>query len=360
MTLLDDFAYPWSDPLARELHSTLTQLNSTPAAALFVASTAGLDTTMIDAGQAPYLVWVSILDEAAHNGLTRAIVETARDRQNAQSPRRAFLDALLNDERPATEGELRGPAGEPSFIVDDDAVSEPESLLYVDDLTIQIGRVPSLIATLQRLVALAPSVCRMAVDVNGQPRGGSGFRIGPDLLLTNHHVLHLNTPAGWTPATTVTAEFGYEDDGKGGILAAVPVRCDVASIVSSLEDDWAVIRAIDQLDARWGIVRLSEAVDPVANGPAYIVQHPLGERKRLGFVRNQVSDFDDRVVHYLTDTQEGSSGSPVFDDAGRLIALHHAGGRAQEVAGRVPVKKNEGIRIPWVVAGLTDQGVTVP
>jgi len=66
------------------------------------------------------------------------------------------------------------------------------------------------------------------------------------------------------------------------------------------------------------------------------------------------------VVHYLTDTQEGSSGAPVFDAQGKLIALHHAGGRPQEVAGRAPLKKNEGIRISRIVAGLTAQGVVFP
>jgi V8-like Glu-specific endopeptidase len=74
-------------------------------------------------------------------------------------------------------------------------------------------------------------------------------------------------------------------------------------------------------------------------------------------VRNQISGVDDRVVHYLTDTETGSSGSPVFDAAGRLIALHHAGGRPQEVLGRPPTAKNEGIRIEQITAGLRSAGV---
>ena len=108
------------------------------------------------------------------------------------------------------------------------------------------------------------------------------------------------------------------------------------------------------------MLKLSEAVLPVPNAPVYIIQHPGGDRKRIGFVRNQVTDFDARVVHYLTDTQTGSSGAPVFDAAGKLVALHHAGGRPQEVVGKPPVKKHEGIRISCVLAGLRDRHIEVP
>jgi hypothetical protein len=49
----------------------------------------------------------------------------------------------------------------------------------------------------------------------------------------------------------------------------------------------------------------------------------------------------------------------VFDSQGRLIGLHHVGGRPQEVAGK-PFKKNEGIRIQRVIAGLAAAGIAVP
>jgi len=107
------------------------------------------------------------------------------------------------------------------------------------------------------------------------------------------------------------------------------------------------------------MLRLSNSTAPILNAPAFVIQHPGGERKRLAYVRNQITRFDDRVVQYLSDTQGGSSGSPVLDENAKIIALHHAGGRPQEVAGKAPLKKNEGIRISRVRIGLESVGIAV-
>jgi V8-like Glu-specific endopeptidase len=358
MSFLDQVPYPFDDPEAQELHVTLTRLYPNVRTGLMVAQKAGIDPGWIDGQQAAVLVWHDVLEYAAGAGLLRDLVATVRDVQGAKSPAHQFLEDLLADRQPAVEGEPRNPDGSAAFLRDDETVSEPEALLFRDDLTIQIGRVPALIATLERLRQVAPSVCRLVVDIHGKPQHGSAFRIADDLLLTNWHVVH-NRHTG-SKATAVTAEFGYEDDGLGGILTATAVPCDVDSIVTDQADDWAVIRPQQPLQDGWPILALSQAVDPVAEESAYIVQHPLGHRKRLGYVRNQIADFDDRVLHYLTDTQEGSSGSPVFDADARLIGLHHVGGTPQDVIGKVPIAKNEGVRIPRVVAGLQAQGVTPP
>jgi V8-like Glu-specific endopeptidase len=349
--LLDDCPFPWAQPLASPLHLTLTQLHPTAKAAMLLAALADLDITLVNPDQPPYFVWSDLLDLAGRQGLTRSLVQTVHDRLAATNPRRGFLADLLANQPAAADAEPRRGDGAPLFVSGAiDAVSDPEALLYRDDLTILVGKVPVLIATLQRLATSAQGVSKLTVQIPGATQYGTAFRVGPDWLLTNWHVLHDNTTGN--PATAVSAEFDYDDDGRGGVMTPVPVRCDPASIVADRADDWAVIRTAERLRPEWTLLAMSGAADPVVGGAAYIIQHPAGGRKRIGFVRNQVSDFDARVVHYLTDTQEGSSGAPVFDEGGRLIALHHAGGRPQEVLGKPPVKKNEGIRIPRVLAGL--------
>ena len=356
--ILDEFPYPWNKKEAQQLHITLCQISPSVNNTVLAAQKSGIDISQIFTDQAVYMVWVNILEFAATNGLLRTLIKDMTDRLGANSPARPFLEELLANKVIITDAEPRGVNGAPVFIKGNDDIFDNEALLYRDDLTLQTGKIPSLVTTLQKMIHLAPSVCRLIVNINGTEQKGTGFRIGPDLLLTNWHVLHRVSDG--TAATVVTAEFAYEDDGAGGIQAAIPVKCDVSTIVSCKDDDWAVIKTADAMSNTWPVIKLSEAVAPQLNFAAYIIQHPKGERKRIGFIRNQVSDFDNRVVHYLTDTQEGSSGSPVFDELGKLFALHHAGGRPQEVLGRPPLTKNEGIAALRVAQGLQSKGIAFP
>ena len=60
-------------------------------------------------------------------------------------------------------------------------------------------------------------------------------------------------------------------------------------------------------------------------------------------------------VQYLTDTEPGSSGSPVFDKEWNVVALHHSGGWVSEPGAVDPNRqfyRNEGILIDAVIAGL--------
>jgi hypothetical protein len=359
MTFLDEPVYPFALPVAQELYDALVSLHPSRQAALMFAKRAQVevDTTWI-LEQPVALLWKDILQTAARVHRLRPLIRDVHDRLLEDNPARPLLADILADRSPPISAEARNPEEAPRFVFDNDSISEPEALLFQDDLTIPVGRLPGLVATLQQLIKLAPSVCKLTVDFGGSAQYGTGFRIGGDLLLTNWHVLHRRR--NHAPAIMLTAEFGFEDDSHGRPLAPRLVPCDATSAASNEADDWAVVRALEPLDPGWPILKLSDAAAPTRTASAFIIQHPLGQRKRIGFVRNQVSFFDERVVHYLTDTEVGSSGSPVVDAQGRIIALHHQGGRPQDVLGKPPLRKNEGIRISRVMEGLKAHGVQVP
>jgi V8-like Glu-specific endopeptidase len=57
----------------------------------------------------------------------------------------------------------------------------------------------------------------------------------------------------------------------------------------------------------------------------YVIGHPGGRDIEISLYDNLLLGFQDPRVHYRAPTEGGSSGSPVFDDKWRVIALHHAG-----------------------------------
>lgn len=351
--VLDSFPFDWTRREAQELHMALVSLYPQRNGALFIAGKVGIQPFELNVDQPVLYLWHDILDEGARRQKNRDIAKLARD-QNQTNPARPLLDALLSDAPIAVEPQRRAADGSAVFISGDDQVGEKEALLFQDNLLTGIGLVPGLIETLRSMVALAPAVCLLHVNVGPSLTRGTGFRIGADLVLTNQHVL---LPYGASP-TKIVAEFGFETDAQGNGLASTSLAADVASVVADEDDDWGVVR-VAGMKAAWPVIDIRKAVDPVKGEAAYILQHPLGGRKQLGFVRNTVTDYGDQVLHYLTDTQPGSSGSPVFNAAGKLIGLHHASGAPQEALGKAPVRNNEGIRIPRVLAGIAQRQVSL-
>jgi trypsin-like peptidase/effector-associated domain 1 (EAD1)-containing protein len=244
---------------------------------------------------------------------------------------------------------------------------------------------------LAALAARVAWVCQVVVPQGG----GTGILVGPDLVLTNHHVIG-QVLAGDISATKVDCVFDYKklSDGRQispGRRVALAPNWHVASQPHSTEDtkraggrpvaealDYALIRlaapvgeepkgpmgASDAAGQPRSWLRLS-ALDPrlADNSPLLVLQHPLmpgrlhQEPVQIAVGSVLRSPFPDLRVRHNARTLGGSSGSPCFNANLEMVALHHAG---DPVTAWERPEWNQAIPVHRIVADLDGRGIKPP
>ncbi|MEZ5939895.1 MAG: trypsin-like peptidase domain-containing protein [Planctomycetaceae bacterium] len=182
------------------------------------------------------------------------------------------------------------------------------------------------------------AVCRIAT----RNSLGTGFLIAPGIVMTNNHVL-----GSEGEASESVAEFGLED-GKSPIVVSIqPDRL----FITDAELDFTIV-ACDggPLSGIEPIPLLRNPAVATRNERVNVIQHPRGRNKEVAIHDNRIVRVQNLVIKYTTDTEPGSSGSPVFNNAWDLVALHHAG-----VSQPNGAAENEGIRISAIVAHLVNR-----
>jgi len=226
---------------------------------------------------------------------------------------------------------------------------------------------------LERGVAVGRFVGRVNIRNNsGVTIGfGTGFMVSPRLMLTNNHVLD-----NLQSAKSSLIEFDYQIDRRGVQLPIVPFRLqpEVFFMTNEALDYTLVAVGEKSLDgvpiSHYSWNRLIEAQGKILiSQPVNIIQHPKGEYKQLVFRENKLIDLLPQFAHYTSDTEPGSSGSPVFSDLWEVVALHHSGVPKTDEAGNLIAKDgtiwrqgmdpkkldwvaNEGIRISSLVEDI--------
>jgi hypothetical protein len=200
----------------------------------------------------------------------------------------------------------------------------------------------------EKLVRIERQVCRLEMEGNAL---GTGFLVGPDTVLTNWHVFDIAKSAG--KIDKLGCRFDYVRLPDGNVQPGQLVMLDPAGSIDTSsysraettatpdnpvptkeELDYALLRLSRRVGEEKvdGVVRgwisLPNAVLPLpADAPILIVQHPDGSPMKLALDTQAVIGLNGNGtrLRYRTNTDPGSSGSPVFSMDWDIVALHHYG-----------------------------------
>jgi len=200
----------------------------------------------------------------------------------------------------------------------------PQQLSYETD----VGK-------LRRGIQLANAVCK--VSFTDRATTGTGVLIAPDLILTNYHVLseqvlHERSHLA-AKAKTLLFEFGFVSEEHDTPVSpdtfAVESTEPIVSYSPPAQLDYVLLRVEPKIsDANYiKPVLVRSATSPLSpHDGLNLLQHPEGTVMQASLSASGVVQVnaDRGRVWYVNRTQGGSSGSPCFNSAWELVALHHA------------------------------------
>lgn len=274
--------------------------------------------------------------------------------QAAQKSFRTWADDAL--ERAKPKPVVGSPTAKATDAAEQLETDLPEKVFFESDL-LEI----SFLAAANRT---ARSVARIIVtrydngNVRTNPATGRPMRyfgtcwlIGSKHVITNHHVIGARNPgeAAATAedfeqqASNSTIEFDY--DSPTGEVTTYQIA---NLVVADPELDFAILELAPGVPLQRDVLPL--AVNPLTFGPGIylpvnIIQHPGGGIKHLAIRNNAAAGLSGNDLSYFTDTQAGSSGSPVCNDKWGVIALHKASTK------RYGKTVYQGRENPWVNIG---------
>lgn len=218
------------------------------------------------------------------------------------------------------------------------------------------------------------AVCRIHVkNINGGNEGyGTGFLITPNLLLTNNHIFESGDFA-----VKSFAEFNYQYNMRGEPSESYLFEFIPSEFFYTNKDlDYTIVaikptsKSKEKSISDFGYLKLfQEPNKALISEYVSIVQHANGGYKQIAIRENQVTGKDDNFITYVTDTAQGSSGSPVFNDQWQVVALHHSGVPRKDEYGnylckdgsifqrgmddsRIDWVSNEGVRISAIIKDI--------
>jgi hypothetical protein len=291
----------------------------------------------------------------------RLWLQNARYRlRSASRPERVYFEQVLEDVTAQSQALIQEAQGQSRDVGTLDSL---ERIVHKDDM-LAFG-------WLEEGLMIGKSVARLVVlrydngTVASSQYYGTGWLLGPQHLITNHHVINARADGEQDAseidlrlqATHMQVQFDYNSQGMTGERAAVAELCAWVTRHNDPALDYAVVK-LSELSTRTPLTLAPNVLDKLAKHkqPVNIIQHPGGQPKMLGIRNNQVHELTQLELSYFTDTEGGSSGSPVCDDAWRVVALHRRWNRFINknvvFQGKPTAWDNRGTRIDRIIEHL--------
>ncbi|MFO0555409.1 MAG: serine protease [Polyangiaceae bacterium] len=338
---------------AQRVRAALVQLDPKARLADIICEDAGVPLSLVDFSGAGELTWASILRVARNAGRWENLLGVVRDRwPNHAAWAGSGVSSTGSVARAASAGRILE-------LVAERATDPLEAM--VTDLEIQDAAawIASYRATMSRVGLL---------QIDNAP-AATCFLIAPDWVLTNWHAVYRVSP-GLRALSVRFDHWRRDSDQVHEVAAARDWR--IAHSPWSAADthggvpapgasalDFAVVRLENEVGneqvqgGRRGWITLPELTDLRAGQVVVILQHPEGRPLRMAVDAVSGLNEDGTRVRYRANTLKGSSGSPCFDHAWRLLAMHQ--GHDPIYAGY-----NQGIPGALIRACLVAQGLTLP
>jgi len=346
MTFLDTVPQDWTRPELPELRDLFVLAFRTPTSAQELAEEAGLVPGTFPHHPTMRTTWTELIKVMGNQKKLSTLVRKAADDPGATAYQPRFLEML--DGAPAVTAPAPAPAA--GWWKGDDAAPGVAARLYPQRLMERRSRLMK-IGLAGQVAQAAPSVVKLSLRFADKSAHGTGFLINSTSILTNHHnVLHPE----YGNVTSVVAEFDCEEGFRGTPLVR---KGRVDAIVGAADNDWAAIPL--EAPVERSALRLGTPFDIGIDDTVVIIQHPKGAYKQFSLEPLAIRFADESRIQYVADTQQGSSGSPVFNDRMHVVALHH-------VEAEIPVKvdgktetvwRNQGVHINKVMQALKERGV---
>jgi V8-like Glu-specific endopeptidase len=347
VNVLETLPFDYGRKEAQELRNILAEAYYRDRDIEAVADAIRYPRSAIAFGVDAHSTWHEFLRDARARNVLRSLIEYVLSDSRALMYRDRVLELIRDD--PIVAAPDSGFPGASDLL----STIREENYLTLEQIT---GDRPTFVDLyyLYAALAVAPAVVRIVSVFEDLVGYGSGFLISQDTVLTNFHVLH-NTDGDCARARTTEVWFRYESDARGAQFDPIRIRGVVETIVGDYSPDWAVVRLTHPAPRDCVPLRLSSNAQVGVGDGLSIVQHPNGGRKCVAIQHNTVIHVDDGRLVYLTDTDSGSSGSPVFNDDWSVVGLHRGSDRV-----RTRIRKrvaNIGVPIAVVASGLELAGV---